>query len=1597
MKTKLLRITAAYLAISMLLQSFGPGVAFALTAGPSQPEVQAFEPAGTTDMVDLFSGDFTYNIPLFELPGPNGGYPFNLAYHAGVGMDQEASWVGLGWSLNPGAITRQMRGLPDDFNGENITEEIDMKENHTAGVGGGVSAELFGADWLKGGLGLRVYYNNYKGVGYSIDPSLGLSKSVNEGGTVGMSADISLSLDTQEGVGVNVGATLSNENGMKTTKFNVGLGYNSNSGLSQMSYGISKEKILAGATAIMERKNKKEGKPDTKYISVTNSVATSSTAVIPLGSTAHSPKNNFPMINNNISVVVKAAGAWWGFSGAVYFSGFYTRQALAQKRISRKGYGYLHMENAGNKDMMDFNREKDATIYPETINLAIPSSTYDVFSVSGQGYSAIYRAKRKSVGIVGDPSVISETLGGSIGMDLAPLLAKVGSNAAVNTGENYTGSYKNKDGIDNRYRFKGNELNSLTEEVYFGVHGEQHVSPSANYQSMGGDDAVMLAETRNFKHGKLNSNYQPSYSNERQQRSQIVQSFTNKQIKDGSKVYHNLLKINELNRSHSHYKDDHIAGFIATKPDGLRYVYALPAYNKEEVQHLYTINGDNPPYLDRSKDDRVRVGEGSKKYTNKYKSKKTMPGYAHSYLLTSIVGPDYVDLKNDGVTPDDLGYWVKFTYDKKAEDYVWKSPFVGAGYEKGNLSDVGDDMVSYVQGKKEVWYLSRAETKSHIADFVMSTREDGKSARYDFNGGSISSNSSMSKLDFVKLYARGNSGYSIKKINFDYDYKLCPGTENSIATGKGKLTLRKVKFQYGNSYRGLSNPYVFSYYNESAGYKYQGNDRWGNYKTASDPDFPYVDQYLTKEELDHDASTWNLSNIQTPSGSKINISYEADSYAYVQHLPAMQMMKLCGSNGGSNISFEGNHDNPYVYFKANKSVENLEDARKYLDLKRNQLYFKAKMYMRTSSENGAVDWVSGYVDLDTDRLNDANNGLRIMSNNVVRVPVKSEVANGVKFHPISLRTLQHLRLNNPALASAMGKMKEAGNDGEAAKRVASLVSYLVTIKDMIVGFYKSHKNEWAVNVADGDKAWVRMKNPDGEKFGGGHRVKQITLYDGWGNPQNSQEQSVYGQIYEYTTENENSEIISSGVASNEPQIGADENPLRYGKSFSRQFKLKSDDQLFFEYPINETHFPGPSVGYSKVTVKSLASAAREKLKFEGDDYFPTDISFGTTGKVVNEFYTSRDFPFMTDETPRKRKKRTLPILIPLLGNVNRSHLHMSQGYSIVQNDMHGKPKGMAYFRQNVDGTYHEDAYSYNRHLYHSRSKTYDGENVNELVNYMVKDSEAEHDNIYKVSVDGQGQYQDSNWILGQDEDYVLDMRESSQKTLSAGAHLNVDFLIVPILGTIPVPPTWPDVSKMDMVLKTIVSNKVIHKTAILDKVETYNEGSLIVTENYRWDGLTGGVIMTVVNNNYEDPIYAYTIPAYWHYEGMGAAYKNIDFTFEGSLQDISESDLLLLNSSYTEHLYEGDELMAYAPRSVEDPEQGFKPIGRLIYVNENRLVGIDNIEAQEGLIFRVVRSGYRNQLSQSAGSVTALNDEVYKQKANSAHYSKSILVPKTSN
>jgi hypothetical protein len=66
--------------------------------------------------VSSYTGTANVEIPLYTIKSNSLTLPVTLNYHpAGVKVAQEASWVGLGWSLNSGGvITRTVRGL-DDF------------------------------------------------------------------------------------------------------------------------------------------------------------------------------------------------------------------------------------------------------------------------------------------------------------------------------------------------------------------------------------------------------------------------------------------------------------------------------------------------------------------------------------------------------------------------------------------------------------------------------------------------------------------------------------------------------------------------------------------------------------------------------------------------------------------------------------------------------------------------------------------------------------------------------------------------------------------------------------------------------------------------------------------------------------------------------------------------------------------------------------------------------------------------------------------------------------------------------------------------------------------------------------------------------------------------------------------------------------------------------------------------------------------------------------------------------------------------------------------------------------------------------------------
>ena len=227
-----------------------------------------------------------------------------------------------------------------------------------------------------------------------------------------------------------------------------------------------------------------------------------------------------------------------------------------------------------------------------------------------------------------------------------------------------------------------------------------------------------------------------------------------------------LLKMGELNAfgnapSHTLVRDhigkpNHVAGITSLQSNGMRYVYGLPVKNISQEELTFSVNGSTQTcqptiknYLDSSGDLNYKEGD-------EYLDHNKVPEYTHTHLLTAVLGADYVDLGEPGISDEDYGYWVKFTYVKTSNNYQWKTPYHGANYLRGNIQDNRDDKASITYGKREQYYLSTAETKTHIAEFSKSIRNDAKGASslLQTNGSDNTPAGASYKLDQIALFSK---------------------------------------------------------------------------------------------------------------------------------------------------------------------------------------------------------------------------------------------------------------------------------------------------------------------------------------------------------------------------------------------------------------------------------------------------------------------------------------------------------------------------------------------------------------------------------------------------------------------------------------------------------------------------------------------------------------------------------------------------------------------------------------------------------------------------------------------------------------------------
>jgi hypothetical protein len=1548
--------------------------------GPAQPEFGAFTPVSVSDMVDPFSGDFSYNIPLMDVDG----YPVNLAYHSGRTMDEEATWVGLGWSLNMGAINRIMRGIPDEFKGDPVIKESNIKENSTWGVKTGFGGELVG---LKKGkkpklsvgldFNLGLFYNSYSGLGFEFGASPSIS-AASKGGLKG-GLGMGLGYNSHEGVSTSINGSLSGT--MSSTEKGEGSSYTAGTSVSTAYNSRSGMKSLAVNTSLSIA-SLSPGKNEPESSTITEMNGQSS---IPLGTQSFIPPIQMPMTSRSGSIRVTVGGEIKPFHLHASVEGYFSKQELSTHSQTNPAYGYLYSEaGSAENSLLDINHEKEGVFTENSPNLPVTAFTHDLFSVSGHGVSGTFRAFRNDVGVLFDAKQESDGTGNNFGAEIG--LGDL-AHVAVNYSYNYSLSQSTKWSDDNpaasTFAFVGpNPAKPLSEPFYFKEAGEKTIGDAVFDQQVGDVRAVRIALIGQSASSTLIDRNgvgipppsSPLVRNDREKRQQVMTALTAEQASHAGlskdiEYTGNFLNDFDMTQGHYHVhqvarvagiaKGHHLSEMSVLKPDGSRYVYGIPAYNVSQKEVSFNASGlphncsnGLVAYQPSANDNNV----GNARGIDNYFSSTQLPAFAHSFLLTGVLSADYADLTGDGITDDDGGSAIKINYAKAYDDFQWRVPFAAdsATYNEGLKSTPNDDKGSYLCGTKQILYVHSIVTKTHVAEFYLAPRHDGFGVLSE-NGG-LDPSRPLYALHKIVLYSKddrlrnGAHAIPIKTVHFDYDYSLCQGVPNHYSSpadpvgNRGKLTLQRVYFTYGNLEKGRLNSYMFDYGaadpQKNPTYNVKAYSRWGTYKpnliiseTCPDignqttplpnSDDPYVEQ--DKAKADVYASSWELRAITLPSKGTIKIQYESDDYAYVQDKPAMRMFRVLGAANDkvfSEVSTSLYHaptpltyqENLWLCLDIPPGVTSKDDFYTKCLAGIDALHFR--FLVNIIDDN--YEYVSGYAKIDTWDVTDGHAWVKLEATNM------RDDGAGSEANPIAKAAWQFARLN------MSGKIF-AGSDpnGEGESAIRGLLGFLTDIQIMVQGFNRTLKSRGFAQYMVPNKSWVRLNEPSHRRLGGGSRVKKIETSDDWSTMTGaSGKEAVYGQEYTYTLSGDTSSTeMTSGVASYEPMVGGDENPFHEPVVYTNKHCMAPDDQLYAEKPFGESLMPDPSIGYRKVTIRDIYRDANNKLQYTA------------TGKVVNEFYTAYDFPVRITQTDLVVNRIKPDFLDKMFRARSLDLTAASQGYAVEKNDMHGKPKSKWVFAQG-------GATALSGVEYYYQTDPGNPSHLNNVVKVLQ-----ENDVI-------------SSRIVGRDIDVVLDMRQTQSVIKGTDVNGNLDNFTLAPIPLIPLPSLWGKTSREKTRFRSAVITKSIYEYGLLDSVVAYTDGASVRTSNLALDAETGEVLLTQTSNTYHDPIYNFTYPAHLTYDGMGSAYKNVGLKLPAVLVSSNGNAQITDASKY---LVRGDEVLLSNKQAW------------VLRISGNSVIFVDRwgqaiLNGTYDLL--VVRSGRRNQQAASVGNVTSLQNPI---------------------
>lgn len=1453
---------AYLLLIAMGINILAPSASYGLTGGPSQPEFSSFEPVSTNQMVDEFTGDFTYNIPVLNVPGPNGSdYPLSLSYHSGASPEEEASWVGYGWTLNAGAITRNTRGFPDDYSGQTVTYWNKAPKNWTATIGAGVSSELFGKDFLSRNLNASLRYNSYMGYGYNV------------------------------GFGIALGKGLAS------------VGYNATDGRGSFSASVNPKGFLTQtkqhAAKSESASNNAYNKPSATLKAMQKFAGKSSISILGgnfgLLSFSEAVRANHVTAYNgaafNLSVNMQINPAVFPYGPTYNVNGSYSYQSNVEQS-NAPAFGYMYTSEAYYPNIGQFNArrnpdavedyyvEKDAPYNKRDTYLGIPINNADLFSVSGEGIGGSFRLYHKQVGEFTPNSVTSTTTIANISPELSLGLT---FGAGIDAGAGWQ-TLTEGEWHKNPTRFSAASSNG-NENTFFRFTNDL----GGTWASTAFDDPVQATARRSgYGSGSIPSNNPAST---REGRSSYISYHTKEDV--ASKRRFSQRPDNATiptNRADLSAKA--ICEMSVVTATGGTYIYGLPVLNKNEKNLHYGV-----------------VNEPSQNVVNNYlvysnKSDREMSAisgevrnepYAGSFLLTETRTPDYVDRTFDGPTPDDFGGYTRFNYSKQwgggtPSWYNWRIPYTGLLYRANSLSDPLDDIGSVSCGQKEIATLHSIQTKTHTAIFTLAStpRIDGYDAlpeaevggprSVNYKNSPVTGRHGLYELKKIDLYNNSDivvmaDGYPkaidgakpIKTVHFEYDKTtgtLSEGVPNTDGQSGGKLTLKRIYFEYQGVATQIS-PYTFSYAypdfnkypskyqagginNVTAGFNTSATlqnpdytpynlDAWGNYQAGGAARFSkqksWVDQ---KTNSTFDPAAWQLKVITLPTGGQIHVQYEQDDYAYVQDKPAHVMVPLLTSDNELPAKFV--LDLRDVGITENADILATKEAvdREYVDRSGRKIYFKF-LYSLIGSTAPSIDpiscnseYITGYTTVHHTAIEGTNLVLYLHPGNGFFSSGDYKIPKQVCQNFAS--TQRNGKLNAPGICDP-----SVNGISDQGFSPAGLMRFILQRLGSVVGLTNSCAALSAPN------SYFRIPVIKAKK-GGGLRVKRLLTFDnGY-----DDEAVLYGSEYLYqTTDPATGRLISSGVATTEPGGQREENILvdfmpRENQNLWSKI-VAGEDMKQAEGPLGEGLLPAPLVGYSRVVTRNIHSGRT------------------TTGYSVSEFATTRQYPMQVKASAIQSDNEYRLITAGLITD-QVNNLYASQGYSFLLNNMNGQILRKATY---PGGYVSQEA---EEHAAPSSEQEYTYFEPGKVIADVMKPA----DDVPVVSAAGM---EPRPSHPGREVDLTVAQRsvKDTMYDLNYETDVDVTFLVLFSLGY------WtffPTLTRSSADFSTHATSKVIRYPAIVKKIKTLQDGIVHVSENLAFDQYTGQPVIVQTNDEFAGGYLQQTQMASWLYPRFGAKANN---------------------------------------------------------------------------------------------------------------------------